>query len=170
MNKLEKAGKLLREARQNAELTQIELAQACGWRSQSQISQFESGTRQMTVGDLHYIGVALGKDVEEQLTNILKGTQGFKRKPRNRGILEQDMSKQLASDKTLHAVILAMVKCSHNTKELPPDDVIINTFQSTYLFQSQIKETLGDKYNPMDNAEMIMEQLLGESNGNNRKG
>ena len=64
---MEKTGQLIKQARQNAGLTQPELAEKCGW-GQSRISNYERGERDPGIDDLRLISKALGVDIYELIT------------------------------------------------------------------------------------------------------
>lgn len=64
---MEKTGQLIKQARQNAGLTQPELAEKCGW-GQSRISNYERGERDPGIDDLRLISKALGVDIYDLIT------------------------------------------------------------------------------------------------------
>lgn len=47
--------------REKAGLTQEELAEACGWKGNGRISNYETGVRTPSIGDLQLIKAALAK-------------------------------------------------------------------------------------------------------------
>lgn len=65
---MEKTGQLIKQARQNAGLTQPELAEKCGW-GQSRISNYERGEREPGIDDLRLISKALGVDIYDLIAN-----------------------------------------------------------------------------------------------------
>ncbi|MCP1290912.1 LexA family transcriptional regulator [Chromobacterium sp. S0633] len=60
-------GKRLKELREKAGLKQPELAELCGWGSQSRISQYENDKREPSLSDLEAIAQALRVSVKEIL-------------------------------------------------------------------------------------------------------
>lgn len=67
-------GKLIKQARKDAGLTQPELAAACGWfrddgePSQSRLSHYETNKRPLTLEDAETIAAALGKTLLQLLS------------------------------------------------------------------------------------------------------
>lgn len=53
-------GKIIRAARKDAGLTQMQLAEACKWESQSRISGYERGEREPSMEDISVMAKALG--------------------------------------------------------------------------------------------------------------
>lgn len=56
-------GKRIARYRKAAGLSQASLAIACGWKSQSRVGNYESGTREPTLADLEKIASAVGVSV-----------------------------------------------------------------------------------------------------------
>ncbi|KIC79406.1 helix-turn-helix domain-containing protein, partial [Pseudomonas sp. C5pp] len=50
-------------------MSQAQLAEACGWKSQSRVGNYEVGTREPTLADIASIAAALGVDQSELLLN-----------------------------------------------------------------------------------------------------
>jgi len=50
-------------------MSQAQLADACGWKSQSRVGNYEAGTREPTLADIASIAYALGVDQSELLLN-----------------------------------------------------------------------------------------------------
>ena len=50
-------------------MSQAQLADACGWKSQSRVGNYEAGTREPTLADIASIASALGVDQSELLLN-----------------------------------------------------------------------------------------------------
>lgn len=55
-----KIGERIKQARGEAGLSQPQLAQLCGWDSQSRISQYETGKNEPALDDIERIAEALG--------------------------------------------------------------------------------------------------------------
>lgn len=58
-------GKRIAHHRKAAGLSQAALASACGWKSQSRVGNYESGTREPTLADLEKIAAAVGVSVAQ---------------------------------------------------------------------------------------------------------
>lgn len=56
-------GEKIRAARKRAKFTQAQLAEACGWESQSRISNYENGTREPSLNDILLISSILGENL-----------------------------------------------------------------------------------------------------------
>lgn len=80
-------GNAIKRARQKAKLSQIELAKACGWDSQSRISMYEKGRREPTLGDLEHIGKVCNTTVLQIIEDAMESKSGPRPKPRK---LNQD--------------------------------------------------------------------------------
>ena len=55
----ESLGQRIKRLRKAAHLSQAQLAEACGWKSQSRVGNYEAGTREPTLADIHAIARAL---------------------------------------------------------------------------------------------------------------
>ncbi len=64
MNEL---AKRIKRARQNAGMSQAQLAEACGWKSQSRVGNYEAGSREPTLADIDAMAKALRIDKSELL-------------------------------------------------------------------------------------------------------
>jgi phage repressor protein C with HTH and peptisase S24 domain/DNA-binding XRE family transcriptional regulator len=59
----------IKRLRKAAGLSQAELAEACGWKSQSRVGNYEAGTREPTLADLAAIASAVGVPESEIILN-----------------------------------------------------------------------------------------------------
>ncbi|MEK2607819.1 LexA family transcriptional regulator [Pseudomonas shirazensis] len=57
----------IKRLRKAAGMSQAQLADACGWKSQSRVGNYEAGTREPTLADIAAMAVALGVDHSELL-------------------------------------------------------------------------------------------------------
>jgi phage repressor protein C with HTH and peptisase S24 domain len=67
-------GKRIAYYRKTAGLSQAGLASACGWKSQSRVGNYESGTREPTLADLEKIASAVGVSVSQLTYGELRHT------------------------------------------------------------------------------------------------
>lgn len=67
MNEL---AKRIKRARQNAGMSQAQLADACGWKSQSRVGNYEAGSREPSFADIEAMSKALGVDKSELLIGL----------------------------------------------------------------------------------------------------
>ena len=59
----------IKRLRKATGMSQAQLADACGWKSQSRVGNYEAGTREPTLADIASIASALGVDQSELLLN-----------------------------------------------------------------------------------------------------
>lgn len=59
----------IKRLRKASGMSQAQLAEACGWKSQSRVGNYEAGTREPTLADIASIASALGVDQSELLLN-----------------------------------------------------------------------------------------------------
>lgn len=59
----------IKRLRKATGMSQAQLADACGWKSQSRVGNYEAGTREPTLADIASIAAALGVDQSELLLN-----------------------------------------------------------------------------------------------------
>lgn len=59
----------IKRLRKASGMSQAQLAEACGWKSQSRVGNYEVGTREPTLADIAAIASALGVDQSELLLN-----------------------------------------------------------------------------------------------------
>ena len=65
ISRMDTLGKRIASHRKAAGLSQASLATACGWKSQSRVGNYESGTREPTLADLEKIAAAVGISVAQ---------------------------------------------------------------------------------------------------------
>jgi transcriptional regulator with XRE-family HTH domain len=63
----ESLGQRIKRFRKAAGISQAQLADACGWKSQSRVGNYESGTREPTLADIQTIASALGTSFTDLL-------------------------------------------------------------------------------------------------------
>lgn len=63
----ESLGQRIKRFRKAAGISQAQLADACGWKSQSRVGNYESGTREPTLADIQTIASALGANFTDLL-------------------------------------------------------------------------------------------------------
>jgi transcriptional regulator with XRE-family HTH domain len=63
----ESLGQRIKRFRKAAGISQAQLADACGWKSQSRVGNYESGTREPTLADIQTIASALGASFTDLL-------------------------------------------------------------------------------------------------------
>ncbi|WAH56573.1 helix-turn-helix domain-containing protein [Pseudomonas silvicola] len=68
----ESLGQRIKRLRKAAKMSQAQLAEACGWKSQSRVGNYEAGTREPMLADIAEIAKALGVDESEILLDLSK--------------------------------------------------------------------------------------------------
>lgn len=64
----------IKRLRKAVGLSQAELAEACGWKSQSRVGNYEAGTREPTLADIAVIAAALEVDESDLLIGLAPGS------------------------------------------------------------------------------------------------
>ncbi|WAP65399.1 S24 family peptidase [Pseudomonas fortuita] len=65
----------IKRLRKATGMSQAQLADACGWKSQSRVGNYEAGTREPTLADIAAMAAALGVDQSELLLNSAAVTE-----------------------------------------------------------------------------------------------
>jgi phage repressor protein C with HTH and peptisase S24 domain/DNA-binding XRE family transcriptional regulator len=60
----------IKRTRKNAKMSQAQLAEACGWKSQSRVGNYEAGTREPSFADIEAMAKALGVDKSDLLIGL----------------------------------------------------------------------------------------------------
>lgn len=66
----ESIGKRIKRLRKIAQMSQAQLAEACGWKSQSRIGNYEADSREPSFADIEAMATALGVDKSELLLDL----------------------------------------------------------------------------------------------------
>lgn len=66
----ESIGKRIKRLRKIAQMSQAQLAEACGWKSQSRIGNYEADSREPSFADIEAMASALGVDKSELLLDL----------------------------------------------------------------------------------------------------
>lgn len=87
----ESLGERIKRLRKAAKMSQAQLAEACGWKSQSRIGNYEAGTREPALADIAAIARVLRVSESEILLNSSRADQGGTSSPTTSADIVRDM-------------------------------------------------------------------------------
>ncbi|MFS2091731.1 XRE family transcriptional regulator [Pseudomonas sp. Pseusp11] len=161
MNEL--LGQRIKRLRKAAGISQAQLAEACGWKSQSRVGNYEAGTREPTLADIAAMAKAIGVDESEILLRT-SGTPSTIVSAVASGSVDLVRDMLAQAGKRLPKEVREKILAAAEESSKKPNNVIVTDFSrpgqvgdEVWIAHYDVRAAMGGGQVPHDYPEMLQD-------------